>query len=255
MFGAVVKLITWTVSPLALGLALIGLACVSALKSRRGWTCFFAGSAVMWLWIWSSPWFYIWFGGRLERLYPPSIVDGLPQADAIVVLGGGMGSPTPLTCYPELNSGADRGWHAARCFRAGKAPVVIFSGVGEDVGMKRFLTDLGVPATNIVLESESKNTYENSRFVVQKLRALRARKIILVTSAWHMRRAVLNFAAAKVDVVPAACDYEALSLKGWVTPSMQMYYLPTPDVLSRTTAVCKEYIGYWAYRLYFRFAG
>jgi uncharacterized SAM-binding protein YcdF (DUF218 family) len=194
-------------------------------------------------------------GGYLESQYPSVPVETLPRADAIVVLGGGLGSPTPYTVYPELYQGGDRGWHAARCFHAGKAPVVLFSGLGEGPGMKQFLMDLGVPATNIVLESESKNTYENGLFVRTKLKEMKASRVILVTSAWHMRRAVMAFKKLKVDVIPAGCDYEALSSRGALTPDMQMYYLPSPDVLMRSTAACKEYIGYWAYWLYFQVHG
>lgn len=251
LFG-VMKLMTWLLSPLALGLAGFAWGGFLMWRGKRRCAVSLTVLAFAWLWLWSSPWFYLALGGPLEQQYPPVPVETLPQADAIVVLGGGLGSPTPYTVYPELYQGSDRGWQAARCFHAGKAPFILFSGVGEGLGMKQFLVDLGVPATNIVLESESKNTYENGLFVRAKLKELKAHKVILVTSAWHLRRAMLAFKKMKVAVIPSGCDYEALSSQGTLTPGMQMYYLPAPDVLMRSTAVCKEIIGYWAYWLYFQ---
>jgi uncharacterized SAM-binding protein YcdF (DUF218 family) len=203
--------------------------------------------SVVWLWVWSSPWFLILFGGALERGYPPADVKTLPKADAIVVLGGGIGAPTPQTVYPELYGGADRGWHAARCYHAGRAPVIIFSGMGEGPGMKQFLMDLGVPSAKIILESESKNTYQNGLFTQEKLKTMKAKKIILVTSAWHMRRSVMTFKKIGVDVIPAGADYEALTTKGSFSPGMMSYWLPNADCLNKNSAVLKEHIGYWAY--------
>ena len=246
MFG-LMKFLTWLLSPLALGLAgvLAGGYWVWRDKLRRGlWAL---ALSVVWLWVWSSPWFFILLGGALERGFPPAPVESLSRADAIVVLGGGIGAPTKLTRYPELFPAADRGWHAARCYHAGKAPVILFSGVGEGPGMKQFLTDLGVPSAKIILESESRNTFENGMFTRDKLKDMKAKKVILVTSAWHMRRSVMTFKRMGVDVIPAGTDYEALLTGDTLTPKMLAYYLPNADCLARNAAMLKEHIGYWAY--------
>ncbi|MDD4017720.1 MAG: YdcF family protein [Kiritimatiellae bacterium] len=255
LFG-LMKFVTWLLSPLALGLA--GMAAGGVLAVRRDTRRMALAAyavAFVWLWVWSSPWFFIFFGGALERQYPPAPVDVLPQADAIIVLGGGINSPTPKTVYAELYAGADRGWHAARCFHAGKAPVVLFSGVGEGPGMKQFLVDLGVPPSKIMLESESKNTYENGLFVREKLKAMGAKRVILVTSAWHLRRAVMTFEKIGVEVIPSGADYEALTAKATQTPAMMQFYLPNPDTLYKNSVIMKEYLGYWAYWLHLHFSG
>ena len=246
LFG-MMKFLTWMLSPFVLGLTgvLAGGYWVWRDNLRRGlWAL---ALSVIWLWVWSSPWFFILLGGALERGFPPAPVESLPRADAIVVLGGGIGAPTKLTRYPELFPAADRGWHAARCFHAGKAPVILFSGVGEGPGMKQFLTDLGVPPAKIILESESRNTYENGMFTRDKLKDMKAKKVILVTSAWHMRRSMMTFKRMGVDAIPAGTDYEALMTRGTLTPKMSTYYLPNADCLSKNSAMLKEHIGYWAY--------
>jgi len=255
MLFAAMKFVTWMLSPLGLGLA--GVAAGAVLlgrgRARCGWALL--ALAWLWLWVWSSPWFLVLLGGALERRYPPAPVEALPRADAIVVLGGGLSSPTKGTRYAELSSGADRGWQAARCYHAGKAPLILFSGVAEGAGMRQFLVDLGVPAAKILLETESKNTYENGLFTREKLKSLKARRVILVTSAWHMRRAVLTFRRLGVEVIPSAADYEALTARGNMTPLMQAYYLPSADCLNKSSAVLKEHLGYWAYWLYLRVKG
>lgn len=254
-FG-LMKVATWLLSPLTVGMAAIVAGGV-LLRWRDHRRAALASGvfAVVWLWVWSSPWFYMVLGGALERQYPPAPVSALPQADAIIVLGGGIGEPTAQTAYGELYSGADRGWHAARCFHAGKAPVILFSGAGEASGMKQFLVDLGVPPSRILLEAESKNTYENGLFVRERLKAMKAKRVILVTSAWHLRRSVMTFKKMGVEVIPAGTDYEALTAAATQTPSMVLYYLPNPDTLNKSSMMVKECLGYWAYWIHLCFSG
>ncbi|HRR32966.1 MAG TPA: YdcF family protein [Kiritimatiellia bacterium] len=250
MLLSFMKGITWCLSPLALALfgVLLGGYWVWRDRLRRGlWAL---ALSVLWLWVWASPWFFVLIGGVLERAYPPAKPESLPRADAIVVLGGGIRSPTRLTRDADLDTAADRGWYAARCYHAGRAPLILFSGVGEGPGMRQFLIDLGVPAKKIVIESDSKNTYQNGLFTREKLKEIKAKRVLLVTSAWHMRRSLLVFKHMGVEVVPAATDYEALTMRGMLSPSCFAYYLPSADCLDKSTAVQKEYIGYWAYRAY-----
>lgn len=248
---ALMKFATWLLSPLAIGLFLVLAGIIQLRRERRrtAYTAFIL--AVVWLWVWSSPWFYILIGTPLENLYPPKDVHTLPKADAIVVLGGGSGSAVPPhTLQPELFSGADRGWQAARCYKAGKAPCVLFSGVSEAPGMKAFLEDLGVPAKAIILEGASRNTYENAAFTKKKLAELKAKRVILVTSAWHMRRSVAVFKRFDIDVIPFGADYEARFSKGVRPPSKLSYWLPDAQILTASSCMLKEYIGAIAYAIY-----
>ena len=245
------KFATWLLSPLAIGLFLILAGFILLWRDRRRIACTAFLLSFVWLWIWSSPWFYILIGTPLENLYPPRDVHALPKADVIIVLGGGAGAAVPPhTLQPELFSAADRGWQAARCYKAGKAPYVLFSGVSEAPGMKAFLEDLGVPAKAIILEGASRNTYENAAFTKKKLAELKAKRVILVTSAWHMRRSVAVFKRFDVEVIPFGADYEARFAKGVRTPSKLSYWLPTPEILLNNSYILKEYIGAVAYAIY-----
>lgn len=119
------KLAIVLISPL--GASLFGglLAVVAALTGRRRFAVWLGALALVWLWFWSLPVASNWVRGYLEDQHPPMAVHEVPQAEAIVVLGGGVSPAGHGDLYPNLESGADRVWHAARLFHASKAPLVL----------------------------------------------------------------------------------------------------------------------------------
>jgi uncharacterized SAM-binding protein YcdF (DUF218 family) len=245
---ALTKFLTWLASPLVVALALGLLAWWQAYRGRRRGAVLWLALAVLWLLLWSSTPFYGWFGSTLERQYPPRRAEDMPKADAIVVLGGGMEWSRDLP-YPDMNGAADRIWHAARLFKAGRAPIVIPTGAWEDVSSVPLLLDFGVPSAAIRAETASRNTAENARFTAALLARLGCgRRVLLVTSAWHMRRAQLLFERAGLEVIPAATDYEATIVRMRPDCWSLQDWLPNPDALNRNTGILKEYIGYWVAR-------
>lgn len=106
-------------------------------------------------------------------------VDSGPvKADAIIVLGGGLGE------RPE---------RAAELLKEHAAPRIIISGLGDCEINRRILLEAGVPAGAIQLEGKSRTTRENAEFTIQRLRAEGARRVILATSWYHSRRALVCF--------------------------------------------------------------
>lgn len=128
--------------------------------------------------------------------------------DSIVVLGGAVVPPMlPGSPDPSLTNASDRVWHAARLFKRGVAPRIIVTGgnvllsegrptTSEAEAMRRFLTDLGVPQEAIVEEGKAINTIENIRFVRE---LVKEKKVALVTSAFHMPRALRLARLAGLD--------------------------------------------------------
>src|SRR5207253_11386244 len=110
--------------------------------------------------------------GSLEARYPPLEIGKLPNADAIVLLGGALRLPVPPRTDFELTEGSTRVRYAAKLFQAGKAKRVLISGgnlfeqrrgiQGEAHYIQKFLAELGVPHEAILLESESRTTWENA---------------------------------------------------------------------------------------------
>lgn len=194
----------------------------------------------------------------LEQAYPPREIATLPQADVIVVLGGGVGGAYPGYPHPELFSAADRVWHAARLYHAGKAPFVMPSGMGEGSGSYLFLRDLGVPAEAIILETNAVNTLDHTFQIKPILEARGFESVLLVTSAFHMRRAHMLFQRMNIACEPAATDHEMLygvQRTGQGAFSLEPY-LPSAMNLERAACYVKEIVGYIGdtWRLHYRLA-
>ena len=204
-----------------------------------------------------------WIGGSLERGWPVVMAEDAPKADAIVLLGGGMGANPRVYPYAEMWGGADRVWHAARLYNAGKAPMIIPTGCGERESSFPLLRDFGVPESAIIIEDAARNTEENARFVEKLInsrvehvervdeKAVEAckPKVLLVTSAWHMSRSVLMYKkyAPSLEIIPAATDYEVRVRVGHPFELGDLW--PSADYLHGNTAMFKEWLGYWGYRL------
>jgi uncharacterized SAM-binding protein YcdF (DUF218 family) len=103
---------------------------------------------------------------------------GEVKADAIVLLGGGAG---------------ERPTRAAELFRAGVANTILVSGAGDTDDNRRLLVKRGVPAGAIRMERESRTTRENALLSIRLLRSLGAKRVVIVTSWYHSRRALKCF--------------------------------------------------------------
>ncbi|MDX1626760.1 MAG: YdcF family protein [Wenzhouxiangellaceae bacterium] len=201
------------------------------------------------LWLLATPAVSDWLRHRLESEFPPRPVEEVPNADAIVVLGGGLNPPDSRSPLPDLGRAADRYWHAARLWHAGKAPEIVVSGGAlpwrdargsEAEAAVRFLGDLGVPPGRILLEPDSLDTRENAAATEAVLRTRGARSILLVTSALHMRRALARFEIPGVEVIPVATDHEV----GDDPPGL-IRWLPDSEALDGSRRALKEMIGYF----------
>ncbi|ADQ00062.1 YdcF family protein [Marinobacter adhaerens] len=145
--------------------------------------------------------------------------------------------------YPNLESGADRVWHAARLFNASKAPLVLLTG-GSDPShsaaseaMRQFMRDLRVPGQALVLESRSRNTSQNAEYSAEILTEQGVNRILLVTFAYHMPRAKALFEAQGLEVILVATDHEVLSRPLWRS------LLPETSALDGSSRVIKEIVG------------
>ncbi|MBK5914657.1 YdcF family protein [Rhodocyclus purpureus] len=233
------------ISPLGSALVLGALALLLAFGRRRRWALRAGVLALLWLWVWSLPVVSHSLRGALEAAYPEIEIAALPTAPAIVVLGGAVSPPERADGVPDLNEAADRVWHAARLYHAGKARLLLLSGgsnrevsaTSEADAMRVLLRDLGVADADMLLEEDSRNTRQNARFSAELLRARGIDRILLVTSALHMQRAVRLFAAEGLTVIPAPIDHEAR------TRFTAVDWLPSTDALDGSVRAMKELVG------------
>jgi len=136
-----------------------------------------------------------------DWIIAPLLLDDTREpSQAIVVLGAGVLEG----CVPNEN-GVRRVLLAARLWREGKAPVVVFTGgSGTDcpvaTAMSLLARDLGVPDTAIRQETVSFNTWENGAISAPLLRGWGFERLLLVTDRLHMRRASAVFTRLGFDV-------------------------------------------------------
>ena len=263
MINTINKLVGLFVNPLAIGMLLLLLDCLivrffdcwQRTKGRK----FALGIGLLtfaWFWFWGMPITGKILALNLEKDYPICLAEDMPEADAIVLMGGGVFGTTNYP-YANLSEGADRAWHAARLWKAGKAPIIIPSNVGAELADVKLLVDLGVPRESVILENKAVNTEENAKFVRRLLNeqlkvkdGRRNIKVLLVTSAIHMRRSLYMFEkyAPDIKVIPAATDYQALPYKDNPTPWQML--VPSIGAFGGSNALVHEYIGYWGYRVF-----
>ncbi|MGN0773994.1 MAG: YdcF family protein [Candidatus Ventricola sp.] len=88
---------------------------------------------------------------------------------------------------------------AASAYVQGQSRVIVACGgaapghdITEAAVMARLLREAGVPEAAVVLEDQSQNTMENMRFAAQKLGGAKGRRVLVVTSDYHLRRAVMT---------------------------------------------------------------
>jgi len=202
-----------------------------------------------WLWLWSMPLVSDAIRGSLEARHPFRLAVEYPQADVIVILGGGVeGAAQGGRAMPHLVAGADREWFGAQLYHARKAPYLLVSAgpspgrhteSGAD-GMAIFLQALGVPKEALWLEPLARNTKENALLVQQILADMGAKHILLVTSAYHMPRALRMFSGSLLDITPAPTDH------GVVKADFDLLRLfPQSGSLSQSTDAIREYLGIW----------
>jgi uncharacterized SAM-binding protein YcdF (DUF218 family) len=99
-----------------------------------------------------------------------------------------------------LGGRPDRADRAAELFKQGDAPKVLVSGLGDNASNKNTLEQNGVPKAAIILEPKSHTTRENAEFSIAILRQMGAKRVILVTSWYHSRRALMCFEHYAPDI-------------------------------------------------------
>ena len=206
------KIVGFMVSPIGGAIAGGIIAVVCARLGQKRMVKWIGGLTVAWLWLWMTPIMTWVVGVPLEREFLVNgkvpAVESFPEADVIVLLGGSMGVETNLSPYAEMWTSADRVWQAARFYRAGKANKIIATGNGAVDTTLPLLLDFGVAKADVSF-MDAVNTEEEAKGIATN----ECKKILLVTSAWHMKRARLMFEkyAPEVEVVCAPADFENLT--------------------------------------------
>jgi len=152
-----------------------------------------------------------------------------------------------FTCYYRFGSHSERVLRAAELLRQGHASRLLFGEMirksfNEGLLIKEFLIQQGFPADRVMLYGEVKNTLDEAVKIREYTRAHGWERIILVTSASHMRRAAAMFRKQGMD--PALLSVE----QGRYTPSWGDF-IPGRNGLGDTENMLYELVAYIAYAL------
>lgn len=187
----------------------------------------------------------------LEQRFP-SLEDctlpGGAQVSGIVLLGGGMSSLRHGdTVIDDLNEASDRVRYAAQLARSyPRIPIVVSGGQAFDRGTARseadamadLLMELGVAPERIIREAASQTTSENAALMTTSANDL---PWLLVTSAFHMPRAVGSFEAAGTRVIAAPTDWRS----NWAVSPLEFSASANLEATDLAAREIIGLVGYW----------
>lgn len=154
-----------------------------------------------------------------------------------------------------LYLGADRLNHTVELYKLGKVKKIIVSGgigyldrevVPEAIRLKSLMTMMGVPDSVVFVDHSSDNTYENALESKRLLDSLKIRpeNCLLITSAFHMRRAIACFKKAEVEMDYFTCDFRSQPR----TFEWHVLFVPKLDAILIWQKLLKEWVGFIAYK-------
>jgi uncharacterized SAM-binding protein YcdF (DUF218 family) len=166
-----------------------------------------------------------------------------------IVLGGFSGADNKE--QGRFNPSADRFIQAIKLLTTGKVSHLLITGGSgnlipggfrEGTWVKTQLKEFKFTDSTVLIESKSRNTIENARFsnVVLKQSHL-AGPYLLVTSAYHMRRALMIFKKQGINVIPYSCNFIAGDKMAF-----DDFFIPDANKLAYWNIYIKEVIGYIA---------
>ena len=207
-------------------------------------------------WVMSTPICSNTLESLLSRGNPTQVsASELGGIRGIVVLGGGSTTIHLAEHAVNVLSTASllRVWEGARLYDILDDPLVVLSGginerawdmAPESVPMLDALIDAQVPADRIILESSSRNTYEQALNLRPVLEDQNLQHFVLVTSPIHMRRALATFRAQGLNPVASA---SAQHPEGFLADRALL--LPDSGALAASRRVCQEIMALISYAL------
>lgn len=197
-----------------------------------------------------------WPANRLADLEKPYVCKSLrdvPACDVVIVLGGGLEPSAHGAFGLDLSSAGDRLITGMHLVRMGKAKALFTGGGFETVnGQRKLFGDLlrgwmeawGFTNATIVTPGPAANTREEALEFQRLARTNGWKTALLVSSAFHLRRAEAVFRNAGVPVVCVGCDFRA-----WGVSDSQRRWLwiPHRNRLEQLDVYLHEVFGWYVY--------
>lgn len=188
---------------------------------------------------------------------PFKLIASLPVYDIGIVLTGVTNINKTADDRTFFDKGADRATHAVQLYKEGKLKRILITG-GQGFQSKNdqkearllanFMVTAGVPSSDLLIEDESKNTRENALFTKRMLdnrQEAHNQTFLLITSAFHMKRAEGCFRKVGLDVDTYPVDYYGNDNPVTIRSIIQ----PGPNSLLLWHKLTKEWIGLLVYSM------
>ena len=200
----------------------------------------------------STPIFSNFIMKIVEGEYKYQKLENLEKVDAIVILGGMLEIYEFENNYSVEWQDPDRFFRGIELYNSFKSDKIVFTGgkspfnmtsVSEGSVLKNYAVKYGVLEEDIIVTKEVLNTYDESLAVSEVLGENKT--VILVTSAFHMKRAKLLFEQQGVKIIPYKVDF-----KSSINSSLYFIdFIPNSLALKKTEIALREILG----RLYYSF--
>lgn len=246
--------ILWTLavpSNILIFLLILGLALLATGTRRLGFAVLFLavmGQAVAGF----SP-LANYLASPLEERFPPFVPDDRP-VDGIILLGGAEVSDVAIARKsPAINDAGERVIAFAALARQYPQAQLVFTGTAGPYGdndprataaMRSILQELGMDVSRVRFEAQARNTAENALFTRQMMNPAPGSRWLLVTSAFHMPRAVGCFRAVDFPVTAYPVDYRTMGPRG-----LDSLFTRAAAGQDLTDLVSKEWVGLAVYYL------
>ncbi len=242
MYFIISKLLLYLLFPLSWVFILLVIAIASKDKKRR---YRFLTAAVILLFVFSNAFLF----NRFAKLWdvPANELKNTDTYKCAIILGGFSGGG-----YNEkghFNPAADRFIQGVKLLATGKVSHLLITGGNgslnpgsfrEGPWVKTQLEELKFPDSTLLIEGNSKNTIENARFSNTLLKQSHLPgPYLLVTSAFHMRRALMIFKKEGINVIPYPCNFIRSDKIGF-----DDFFIPDAEKLAYWNAYIKEVVGY-----------
>lgn len=184
--------------------------------------------------------------------YPQRTITKSEQFDVAVVLGGYSRNRLDNGRL-ELNEAGDRLIAALDLLRTNQVKRIILSGgdgslyntgINESAEVLIYLQSVGYDTAKILVEPNSKNTYENALNSSKLIRP--NEQVVLITSAFHMHRASACFKKQSVQHTPYPVDYLT---DGSSSFSPSNLLIPDGMAFEKWEVLLKEWVGYAVYKI------
>lgn len=243
MFFILSKLLIFFIFPILWIIALLLFACFAKHKKQRRGSMI---AAVVLLFLFSNPFLLNQFA-KLWDIEPVPLKK--PVYSCALILGGYINEDN--SGHGFLNAAADRFIQGIKLKENGKVTHLLFTGGSANLVPDQFnftegnwikteISSFNIADSALIFEKKSRNTIENIQFSKAILAAKHLPPpYLLITSAFHMRRALLICKKANLEVVPYPCNFFAG--KGIFTFAD---FIPSAQTLSDWNVYIKEVVGY-----------